>query len=131
MNSHPRPAPSDEELDRLLARRYRDTSPEFEARWVALKRELRQAPPAHARLLPAWRLTGWLGALGAAAAVAFVVYSTRPPVSSPAAPDLSPQLTELLAMDAVLGRALPLLDEENRTALLHLPAAGQSKPETP
>ncbi len=31
--------PDDGELDRLLARRYRDTSPEFEARWVALKRE--------------------------------------------------------------------------------------------
>lgn len=125
MNPNPRSTPSDDDLDRLLARHYRDTSPEFEARWVALKRELRQAPPARGRLLPAWRLTGWLGAVGAAAAVAFVVYSVRPP--SPATPiaDLSPQLTELLAMDAVLGRALPLLDEENRAALLHLPSSGQ------
>ena len=36
--------PRDDEIEALLARRYRDTSPEFEARWVALKRELRQAP---------------------------------------------------------------------------------------
>ena len=38
--------PRDDEIDALLARRYRDTSPEFEARWVALKREIRTAPPA-------------------------------------------------------------------------------------
>ena len=128
MNPDPRSTPSDDDLDRLLARRYRDTSPEFEARWVALKRELRQSPPARHRLLPAWRLTGWLGAvgaLGAAAAVAFVMYSARPPTPAASVPGLSPQLSELLAMDAVLGRALPLLNEENRTALLHLPAAGQ------
>jgi hypothetical protein len=128
MNPDARSTPSDDDLDRLLARRYRDTSPEFEARWVALKRELRQAPPVRARLLPAWRLTGWfgaVGALGAAAAIAFVVYSARPPTPIPSVAALSPQLTELLAMDAVLGRALPLLDEENRTALLHLPASGQ------
>ena len=122
MNPNPRPSPSDDDLDRLLARRYRDTSPEFESRWVALKRELRQAPARP------WRLTGWLGALGAlgtAAAVAFMVYSARPPAST--TPGLSSQLTELLAMDAVLGRALPLLDEENRTALLNLPASGRPK----
>lgn len=128
MNPDPRSTPSDADVDRLLARRYRDTSPEFEARWVALKRELRQTPAARPRLFTVWRLTGWLGAagaLGAAAAIAFVVYAARPPASPPAAAGLSPQLTELLAMDAVLGRALPLLDEENRTALLHLPASGR------
>lgn len=128
MNPDPRSTPSDDDINRLLARRYRDTSPEFEARWVALKRELRQSPPVRHRLLPTWRLTGWfgaVGALGAAAAVALVVYTARPPTPVAAAPGLSPQLTELLAMDAVLGRALPLLDEENRTALLHLPAAAR------
>jgi hypothetical protein len=124
MNPNPRPAPSDDDLDRLLARRYHDTSPEFEARWVALKRELRQAPPPRARLLPAWRLTGWfgaMGALGAAAAIAFVMYTARPTDSS--SPELTPQVRELLALDDSLGRALPLLDEETRTALLHLSAA--------
>jgi hypothetical protein len=30
-------------------------------------------------------------------------------------------------MDAVLGQAVPLLDEENRTALLNLPANSQPK----
>lgn len=123
MNPDPRPAPSDDDLDRLLARRYHDTSPEFEARWVSLKRELRQAPPARARLLPAWRLTGWFGAvsaLGAAAAIAFVMYSARPATSS--SPELTPQVRELLALDASLGRALPLLDEETRNALLYLSA---------
>ena len=122
MNPNPRPAPSDDDLARLLARRYHDTSPEFEARWVALKRELRQAPP-RARLLPAWRLTGWfgaVGALGAAAAIAFVMYSARPATSS--SPELTPQVRELLALDDSLGRALPLLDEETRNALLHLSA---------
>ncbi|MDI1247520.1 MAG: hypothetical protein PSV13_01430 [Lacunisphaera sp.] len=123
MKPDPRSTPSDDDLDRLLARRYHDTSPEFEARWVALKRELRQAPP-RARLLPAWRLTGWfgaVGALGAAAAIAFVMYSARPATSS--SPELTPQVRELLALDESLGRALPLLDEETRTALLHLSAS--------
>ena len=124
MKNNQRSSPSDEDIDRLLARRYRDTSPEFEARWVALKRELRQAPVARARLFPAWRLTGWLGAagaLGAAAAIAFVMYSARP--STSLSPELTPQVSELLALDETLGRALPLLDEETRTALLHLSAA--------
>jgi hypothetical protein len=125
MKSDLHPIPDDGEIDRLLARGYRDTSSEFEARWVDLKRELRQATVSRTRLLPAWRLTGWLGALGAAAAVAFVVYSARPPAPAPSTPGLSPQLAELFAMNAVLDRALPLLDENNRTALLHLPASGQ------
>ena len=117
-------SPDDSDIDRLMARQYRDTSPEFEARWVALKRDLRQLPPARVRT--PWRLAGWFGALGAAAAVAFVVHLARPPTPAPAA-DLvaSPQLAELFAMDAVLARAAPLLDAENRTALLHLPVSGQ------
>jgi hypothetical protein len=128
MNPNAHPTPSDDDIDRLLARRYRDTSPEFEARWVALKRELRQAPPARVRPLPAWRLTGWfgaVGALGAAAAIAFVMYSARPPTSS--SPELTPQVSELLALDESLGRALPLLDEETRAALLHLSTAAPTR----
>lgn len=123
MNSNPRPTPTDDELDRLLARRYRDTSSEFEARWVALKRELRQAPPARARFLPAWRPASWLGAvgaLGAVATIAFVIYFSRSTTSS--SPELTPKMSELLALDESLGRALPLLDEETRSALLHLSA---------
>jgi hypothetical protein len=123
MKPDPRPAPSDDDLDRLLARRYHDTSPEFEARWVALKRDLRQTRPARARLLAAWRLSSWFGAvcaLGTAAGVAFVIYSAQPAPSS--SPELTPQVSELLALDETLGRALPLLDEETRTALMYLSA---------
>ncbi len=122
MNPDPTPAPSDDDLDRLLARRYRDTSPEFEARWVALKRDLRQSPVLPPRWSSAWRLTGWLGALGAAAAVALLFYTVRQ--SAPPATELTPQISELLAMDAALDRARPLLDEETRAALLNLPATG-------
>lgn len=118
MNAPLHPPPSDAELDALLARRYRDTSPEFEARWVSLKRDLRQAPAA--RRLPVWRLAGWLGAAAAAAVVG--LFLSRPAV--PPAPELTPQVRELLALDAALARAQPLLDAETRTALLHLSPAG-------
>jgi hypothetical protein len=115
----PRP-PSDDELAALLARRYRDTSPEFEARWVALKRELRQMPPP--RRLPVWPLAGWLGAAAAVASIG--LFLSRPTV--PPAPELAPQVRELLALDAALARAQPLLDEETRVALLHLSPASSS-----
>lgn len=114
------PAPSDDELDALLARRYRGTSPEFEARWVSLKRELQQAPPV--RHFPGWRLAGWLGA--AAAAASLGLFLTRPAV--PPAPEPTPPLSELLALDAALACAQPLLDEETRAALLHLSPAEPS-----
>lgn len=123
MKATPSLPPDDEETDRLLARRYRDTSPEFEARWVALKRDLRQAPTARRRLWPAWTALGWVGALGTAALLVLVVIQPRSPDPVPAGPELSPQLAELFAMEAALAPAAPLLDEENRTALLHLPAA--------
>jgi len=125
MNTRPRPDPSDDDIDRLLARGYRDTSPRFEARWVALKRELRQRPVATTRLFPGWWRSGWFGALGAAVAVALVLYSARPTARMPTGQNFPHPLNELLAMDAVLGCAQPLLDEENRTALLHLPAGEQ------
>lgn len=110
--------PSDDELDALLARHYRDTSPEFEARWVSLKRDLRRVPVA--RRFPAWRLAGWLGAAGVAAALG--LFFNRPAV--PPMTELTPQVRELLALDAALDRAQPLLDAETRTALLHLSPAG-------
>lgn len=115
--------PDDDDLDRLLERGYRDTSPEFEARWVALKRELRQRPAPRLRWLAAGRLTGWLGAMGAVAVIAFIFFAVRPP--APPAPELTPQLRELLTLDAALAHAQPLLDDETRAALLHLPATGQ------
>lgn len=123
MNSNPSLPPDDQETDRLLARRYRDTSPEFEARWVALKRDLRQAPATRRRLWPGWPALGWVGALGVAALLVLVVIQPRSPEPVSAGPELSPQLAELFAMEAALAPAAPLLDEENRTALLHLPVA--------
>ena len=113
--------PSDDELDALLARRYHDTSPAFEARWVSLKRDLRQAPAP--QRFPWWRTAGWIGA--AAAAAAFGLIITRPAV--PPMTELTPQVRELLALDAALARAQPLLDEETRTALLHLAPAGPTR----
>jgi hypothetical protein len=114
------PRPTDDEIDALIARRYCDTSPEFEARWVALKRDLRQAPVP--RRDPVWRLAGWFGAAAAATVVGlFLVRPSAPP------PEPSPQVRELLALDAALARAEPLLDEETRTALLHLSSTGSTR----
>ncbi len=125
MKTKPHPTPDDGQIDRLLARRYRDTTPEFEARWVALKRDLRQRPAGRTRFALPWRFAGWFGVVGAAAALAFVLHFSRPAMDAPEALEPSPQLAELFAMDAVLGKAVPLLDEENRTALLNLPATNQ------
>jgi hypothetical protein len=121
-NEHPHP-PRDEDIDVLLARRYRDTTPQFEARWVALKRALRNEPLRRSR----WRWAGWGGwsaLAGATTVAALLAVATwrqaPPPVSVP--PEPSPALAELFAMDTVLGPATALLDAETREALLHLPA---------
>lgn len=122
----PRPnPPRDDEIDTLLARRYRDTSPEFEARWVALKRDLRNAPPRRPVWLTAW--TSWLAVGGAAAAIALTFMVWQRPAPPPAPDAVPPALAELFAMEAVLGRATVLLDAEQRDALLHLPAQVQPR----
>jgi hypothetical protein len=124
----PRPdSPRDAQVDALLARRYRDTSPEFEARWVALKRELRQEPvrPRRSAWLASW--TQWFALGGAVAAVAITFAVWRKPAPAIAPGEVSPALAELFAMEAVLGRATVLLDAENRDALLHLPAQAQPR----
>lgn len=127
MSTQHSPSPRDDEIDALLARRYRDTTPEFEGRWVELKRQLRQAPPR--RRLWTWPVWSNGAALaGAAAAVVFALAlwkSEAPPVADSMA--VSPALAELFAMDAVLGRATALLDAENREALLHLPVDPQPR----
>lgn len=124
----PRPAPpTDDEIDALLARHYRDTTADFEARWVALKRELRQAPPPRAGFRwPAWAGRGALTGAVAALVIVFAFWTREPPgVGAGAEP--SPALAELFALDAALGRATALLDPENRDALLHLPARPQPR----
>ncbi len=124
MNKSRPDTPRDDEIDALLARRYRDTSPEFEARWVALKRGLRAAPRRHP--LAWWQgWTQWLAVGGAVAAMAITFAVWRQPAPTRAPDEISPALAELFAMDAVLGRATVLLDAENRDVLLHLPAKPQ------
>lgn len=123
----PRPTPPrDEDIDALLARRYRDTTPEFEARWVELKRDLRQRPmrrhPWTWVSLNRWVLLGGVAAL----VVALTVTRWRETPPTIALDTPSPALVELFAMDAVLGHATALLDSENREALLFLPAQSQS-----
>jgi hypothetical protein len=112
---------SDEDLDALLGSRLRDTTPEFEARWVDLKRRLRPAPPAR-RAIPPW--AAWLGLLSAGvtvAAILLALHPWRPAPPRPVPAALTPALDELLSMDATLESATALLDGENRDALLHLP----------
>jgi hypothetical protein len=129
MNSPSPKTPRDENVDALLARRYRETSPEFEARWVALKRDLRNAPERRRWwTVSDWK--NWVMLSGVAAALVMVLAFAiwRREAAAPVATiEVSPVLAELFAMDAVLGQATPLLDPENREALLHLPAQPQPR----
>ncbi|WP_221030749.1 hypothetical protein [Actomonas aquatica] len=130
------PDPRDGEIDQLLASRFRDTTPAFERRWVDLQRELRRGAAEGARLRPArrWsRPAWWGGALvalsGAAAALLLVLRPTVAPTPNPtatAAAEYSPAFVELLEINDLLHEASPLLDAENRDALLHLAAAPTS-----
>ncbi len=124
--SRPTP-PDDNAIDALLARRCRDTTADFESRWVELKRELRQAPPQRA----GWRWPAWAGrfalsGVAAALVIGFAVWTREPPRVA-AGPDISPALAELFTLDAALGQATALLDAENRDALLHLPVRPQPR----
>lgn len=117
MSDDPLRSPSDSDLDRLLASQPRRTTPEFEQRW----RELRATfghRPAPVRQL--WRnVWVWPGLAAAiAAAVLFVTLRVRAPAT---ASDFV-AFEKLIALDATLARAMPLLEAENRDALLHLPA---------
>ena len=129
MNTPSPKTPRDEDIDTLLARRYRETSPEFEARWVALKRDVRNAPDRRRW----WTVSGWknwvmLSGVAAALVMVLAFATWRREAAAPVATvEVSPVLAELFAMDAVLGQATPLLDAENREALLHLPAQPQPR----
>jgi hypothetical protein len=113
---------SDDALDALLRSRLRDTTPEFEARWVDFRRRLRTAP-AHRHPLPVWT-AAWLGIMSAGVTMAAIVLALHPWRPSPSiarTSALSPQLDELFTLDAALEPAAALLDGENRDALLNLP----------
>lgn len=122
MNPPDRDPLSNDQLDRMLGSRFRDTTPEFEARWVALKRDLRNAP-LRRKVVPSW--AAWLGLMSSGVAIAAIVLAIHPWRPTPPPPDdlaVSPALAELFSMDAALAHATPLLDAENRDELLHLPA---------
>ena len=113
-----RMTPDEGETDRLLESRMTGTTPEFEARWIDLKRELRLNKHLHRRLF-AWR-GAWIGAvLGGAAAAVVLLFRSH---VQPPPPSFSPTFVELYEMNDVLNRALPLVDAENRDELLNLPA---------
>ena len=104
-------------LARHLRTGLRDTTPEFEARFDALRRRLAQAGPRRARFGLG---RAWIGAgVGAAVAAAIVVFVMRPGSS----PDFdSAAFGELVAMDEVLRQALVLANDDTREAVLFLPA---------
>ncbi len=116
---------SDDDLDALLASRIKETTPEFEARWVACKRRLRTEPRSR-HVVPAW--AAWLGLMSAGVALVAILLALHPwrPVPPPVR-NLAPDVDELLTMDAVLQPAAALLDAENRDALLNLPASRPPK----
>ena len=121
MSPHDRDPLSDDQLDALLARRFRDTTPEFEARWSDLRRGLRTAQSPR-RATPSW--AAWLGMVSAATAMAAILFALHPwrPAPAPAAA-LPPDVDTLLTMDAVLETAVPLLNTDDRDALLNLPVS--------
>ena len=113
--------PTEEEIDRLLASRLADTTPEFEARFRDLQRELRQAT---ARRLPwwrEWRVAGLGLALAGAAALVLLLRAPSGPGPHPGAAEFSPEFVQLLEADDLLSRAAPLLDAANRELLLKIP----------
>jgi hypothetical protein len=116
---------TDEEIDRLLAGPLPETTPEFEARWLDLKRQWRAVPvrPPRWRKWPAWTFL----ALPAAAVVilAFVLEHRRATPSVAAA-----DFELLLSLDEKLSPATPLLDRDTRSALMHFtpPKSTEAQP---
>lgn len=117
MNTRP---PSDDELDRLLASRPKRTSPEFEQRWRELRATL-VSPAPRARFSFGY---GWLWSGVALTALAVGIALRQAP---PRAAEVDGAAFEqLLALDAALSPGAPLLDPEDRAAILYLPL--QAKP---
>lgn len=119
MKTPDRDPPSDEDIDALLGSQLKDTTPEFEARWVAFRRRLRTGPMTRQRV-PPW--AGWLGLMSAGVTVAAILLALHPWQRVPQTlPALTPDLDSLFTMEAVLEPATALLDPENRDAFLNLP----------
>lgn len=115
--------------ERLLGARLRATTPEFEARFDALQRQLAETPQPR----PWWRAwfdgrparhVRWLALAGAAAAATvFVVTVTRQPESLPPL-DQTSLFVEVVELDETLQTALPLMDPSTLEALLLIPVEG-------
>ncbi|PTY00124.1 hypothetical protein [Opitutus sp. ER46] len=114
---NPNQEPTDRELDRLLGSQLNRTSPAFEQRWRELRGDLvgRTGPRR-----PNWTRWLWwpgLATAGLAAVALFLV--TRSPAPAIAPADAA-RFEELIALDAALAPARPLLDTENRDALIQI-----------
>lgn len=113
MNHPLQPPPEDPES--LLRSGLRDTTPEFERRWVDLRRALRQGAAPRT----AGRRRWWWSLLPAAVAVTAVWLLLLPPAPREPAADLG-AYAELFSLDADLRAALPLTDLEAVDTLFNL-----------
>lgn len=119
MKTNPHQPPSEAELDQLLGSQLTRTSPEFEQRWRELRNSFEPGARARRSWMRPWLI--WPGLATAALAVALTIAVRRDGGPfNPVAP--APAFEELLAWDAALAPATPLLPAENREAILHLPA---------
>jgi hypothetical protein len=110
-------APDDPE--HLIARGLRDTTPEFEVRFDAMRRRLAQEPPRRGlieRLGEAMRGHRALTGAAAAATVALVIIAVRTgaPHEAQALQDGQRWYADMLALDESLRGAVPLADAETR-----------------
>lgn len=113
------PTPPDDP-EAFLRNGLRDTTPEFERRWTALKRELRTEPAPRPAPLRRW---WWAMLVPPGLAATWLLLSPLAPGTRSAAPaaDLA-AFTDLLTLDAELRAALPLADREAVDDLLVIPA---------
>lgn len=118
MNHSAQPPPDDPEP--LLRSGLRDTTPEFERRWVDLKRSLRHEPVPRATDRRRW----WWALLPAAAATAVWLFLLAPQQHLSTAD--TDGYTELFSLDADLRAALPLTNPEAVDTLFILPAPDHS-----
>ncbi len=109
--------------ERQLRARLRSTTPEFEARFDELRRQLAHEPRRQPQRIwfYSWFTVrpAWAGAALAACIVALFAYRSTPPKPLPKAEAAA--YGELLALNDTLRTALPLTDPETLDAMLELP----------
>jgi hypothetical protein len=115
-----RPAPSDEDLDRLLASQLKRTSPKFELRWRQLRAGF--GIPAPRRGLSWWLF--WPG-IATAGLAAFALVTVLRHSSNPAPVPDATAWADVFRLEAALAPAAPLLDRDTRDAVIHLPTPAE------